>query len=92
MICDRFHDCVRDVRLTGRHLGQRFYFDLESVDDYIRDGIGVVAANATQAIKEAGEIVANTVEMDEQIETGWTLVVRDELDKIVGRIPILKKS
>ena len=75
-----------------RYVGQRFYFDLQSEDEYIRDGIGVVAASESQAIKEASEIVANTVETDHQLETGWTLIVRDEFDNIVGRIPILKKS
>ena len=51
-------------------MGQRFYFDLQSKDEYIRDDIGVVAASKAQAVKEAEEIVASTVEADDQIETG----------------------
>ncbi|MDP4026580.1 hypothetical protein Q8W71_28620 [Methylobacterium sp. NEAU 140] len=64
---------------------QRFYFDLENGREVIRDGEGVVADGPEDALQAAQEIIA---EMAGKVAAHWTLVVRDAVGGIVGRLPI----
>lgn len=68
----------------------RFFFDLVSDEEVIRDNVGVEAQDLNQALDVARSIIT---EMAEEIaETHpdglWELVVRDDRGSIVGHLLI----
>ncbi|MDP4023755.1 hypothetical protein Q8W71_14055 [Methylobacterium sp. NEAU 140] len=72
-------------------MSQRFYFDLEDGQETIRDGEGVEADGPEDALEAAQEIIA---EMAGEVASAdprgrWTLVVRDAVGEIVGRLPVV---
>lgn len=68
----------------------RFYFDVESGRETVRDLEGVEAADLAEALAEARSVIremADAVCADDP-GTAWTLVVRDATGAVVARLPI----
>jgi hypothetical protein len=68
----------------------RFYFDVESARETIRDLEGVEAADLAEALAEARSVIHETAEAvcADDPGTAWTLVVRDATGAVVARLPI----
>lgn len=71
-------------------MSKRFYFDVESGREMIRDDVGVEAADLEQALSDARSVIremagefANDVLGDAPV-----LVVRDEAGSSIARLPI----
>ena len=69
-------------------MGARYYFDLVSGADEIRDDIGVEAHSLKQAIEEAKAGIAELSESGELPDGEWELVVRDATGTLVSRLTV----
>jgi hypothetical protein len=68
----------------------RYRFDLESIDELIRDETGVDAADLNQASKLAHDVVEEMRASGELtgVVGHWELVIRDEDGVALERIPV----
>ncbi|KAA0123427.1 hypothetical protein SAMN02799622_02781 [Methylobacterium sp. UNC378MF] len=71
-------------------MSERFYFDVESAEETIRDEDGVEVISLDEALAEARSVVA---EMADEVcaadpTRAWSLVVRDSSGRSVHRLPI----
>lgn len=67
----------------------RYYFDLQSGCESLRDAQGVMARDLDQVVTEARFGIQDMHESGELIdESGWTLVIRDEQGGEVQRMAI----
>ncbi|MGT2481640.1 DUF6894 family protein [Methylobacterium oryzae CBMB20] len=71
-------------------MSERFYFDLESGEETIRDDDGVEVGSLEEAMAEARSVIA---EMADEVcasdpDRSWSLVVRDAAGHAHRRLPI----
>ncbi|MCE4222769.1 hypothetical protein HCU64_03315 [Methylobacterium sp. C25] len=67
----------------------RYYFDLQSGCESLRDAQGVMARDLDQVVTEARFGIQDMHESGELIDaSGWTLVIRDEQGGEVQRMAI----
>ncbi|WP_457106591.1 DUF6894 family protein [Methylobacterium sp. P5_C11] len=73
-------------------MAARFYFEIASAEETIRDWEGVEASGLEEALIEARSVIAEMVEEITACRRGppWTLLVRNEAGWLVGRLPIRK--
>ncbi|WP_373622461.1 hypothetical protein [Methylobacterium sp. OAE515] len=69
---------------------RRFYFDVDNGRETVRDDEGVEADDLEQALSDAraviGEIADELQALD--VDSIWTLVVRDETGLTVAHLPL----
>lgn len=68
----------------------QFFFDLACGEEVIRDDEGVEAADLECALAEARSIIAEMAEDlgATDINSPWTLIVRDEIGLQLAHVPI----
>lgn len=68
----------------------RFFFDLCSGAEIIRDEVGVEAEDLGQALAVAQSVVAEMAEEVTEADPNrrWTLMVRDRAGSVLGLLPI----
>ncbi|MDP4003676.1 hypothetical protein [Methylobacterium sp. NEAU K] len=71
-------------------MSARYFFDLVSGEEVIRDGEGAEAGNLDQALAEARSVIAEMADAVIEVDPDqpWTLIVRDEAGSVLGRLPI----
>jgi hypothetical protein len=69
---------------------KRFYFDVNSGQETIRDNEGIEADDLEQALSNARSVLSEMADdlAAADISSPWTLVVRDETGLSVAHIPI----
>ncbi|MEE7503844.1 DUF6894 family protein [Methylobacterium sp. C33D] len=71
-------------------MSERFYFDLESGEETIRDDDGVEVGSLEEAMAEARSVIAEMADevCAEDPDRSWSLVVRDAAGYARHRLPI----
>lgn len=74
----------------GAKMPRHFYFEVDDGRETIRDDEGVEAADLEQALAEARRAIAEIAENlgATDIDSPWTLIVRDETGLQVAHVPI----
>ena len=69
---------------------ERFYFDIVSGDESIRDEDGVEAPSLEEALDEARGVIREMADELAAADPGesWTMIVRDASGALVARLPI----
>jgi hypothetical protein len=71
-------------------MAPRFFFDVSTGVETIRDEIGAEAKDLDEALTEALDVLLDAADEMAEADPGrpWALLVRDEAGVVVGRLPI----
>jgi hypothetical protein len=68
----------------------RFFFDVSNGEETLPDEVGVEASDLSEVLAEARGVIVEMADevIEAEAEPSWTMIVRDEVVLIVGRLPI----